>query len=70
MQDGSSLNFVICSSFLVVHLLPREDESLLWRRDAFLLFNTFLDPLNLVSRFDIDLYFLASKSFHLDEHRV
>ena len=34
--------FIVCSSFLVVHLLPREDETLLWWRNTFLLFHSLL----------------------------
>ena len=35
-------HFVVGRDFLVVHLLPREDETLLWRRDSFLLFHALL----------------------------
>lgn len=38
-----------------LHLLAAEDESLLGRRDSFLLFDSFLDPLDLVGLFDIQL---------------
>ena len=49
-------------------LLSREDKSLLWRRDPFLLLNSLLDPLDLVSGLDVDLDLLASQSLHLDQH--
>jgi len=42
MQDRTSLNFVVGRDFLVVHLLPGEDEALLWRRDSFFLFHALL----------------------------
>ena len=61
---------VVCCSFLVVHLLPGEDETLLWGRDTFLLLDTLLDPLNLVSGLDVDLDFLTGECLDLDQHRV
>jgi len=68
MQHRTSLNFVISSDFLVVHLLPREDKTLLLGRDSFFLLNTLLDPLNLIGGLDVDLYFLSSQGLNLDEH--
>jgi len=70
MENRTALNLVVCRGFLVVHLLPGEDETLLWRRDTFLLLDTLLDPLNLVSRLDVDLDFLTGKCLDLDQHRV
>ena len=44
VQDGSARDFVLRRGFVVVHLLPREDQSLLWRRNSFLLLH--LKPVN------------------------
>jgi len=68
MKYRAAGNLVVSSGFLVVHLLPREDESLLWGWDALLLFHTLLDSLDLVSGFDVYLYFLPREGFHLDQH--
>ena len=40
---------------IVLHLLPAKDESLLNWRNAFLLFDFFLDPRDLVCRLDVEL---------------
>merc|ERR1719323_2266019 len=66
VKNGASLNLVVSRRLLVVHLLSREDESLLRRRDPFLLLNSLLDPLDLVSGLDVDLDLLASQRLHLD----
>merc|ERR1719173_301775 len=68
VQNRTSLNFVVGRDFLVVHLLPGEDETLLWRRDSFLLFHALLDPLDFVSGFNVNLNFFSSQSLHLDQH--
>ena len=70
MKNGTSGNFVVRSGLLVVHLLPREDETLLGGRDSLLLLHSLFDSLHTVGGLDVDLYFLSSQSLDLYEHSV
>jgi len=68
MKNGTSLNFVIGRSFLVVHLLSREDESLLWGWDSLFLFNALLDPLDFVGGLNVDLDLFSGQGLDLNQH--
>ena len=62
MKDGPSFYVVVLCLHLVVHLLPREDEALLDRRDTLFLFHALLNSLNGIAGVDVNLNLLARKS--------
>lgn len=51
----------IARSYSALHLLSRENESLLLRRDALLLLHTLLDPVHFVRGLDINLNLLSGQ---------
>ena len=68
MESAFLLDVVVRESASVFQLLAGEDESLLVRRDAFLVLNLGLDVFNGVRRFDIKGDGLASQSLDEDLH--
>lgn len=68
MKDRAAGDFVFGGSLIIVHLFTTKNEPLLCRRNAFLLLNAFLDPLNLVCWLNIDFDLLAGERFYLDQH--
>ena len=68
MESGLLLDVVVRESASVFKLLTSEDESLLIRRDAFLVLNFCLHVFNGIGGFDIESDSLAGQSFHKDLH--
>jgi len=68
MEYWSTLDFIISGCFLIIHLLSGENQSLLLRGDPLLLLHTFLDPLYLIRRLDVDLDLFSSERLHFDKH--
>eukprot|EP01064_Diplonema_japonicum_P025461 TRINITY_DN36891_c0_g1_i1.p1 TRINITY_DN36891_c0_g1~~TRINITY_DN36891_c0_g1_i1.p1 ORF type:complete len:131 (-),score=5.37 TRINITY_DN36891_c0_g1_i1:28-393(-) len=68
VKYGSCGDIVFDCSLLIGHLSTTENQSLLCRRDPFLLLNSFLNPLNLAVRLDVKLNLLPSQRFHFDHH--
>merc|ERR1719391_1028760 len=68
MQGALLLNVVVGEGAPVLQLLPSKDETLLVRRNAFLVLNLSLDILNGVGWLHLQGDGLASESFHKDLH--
>lgn len=70
--DGAGAGILLAvkaSSERNVHLLPTEDQPLLHRWDALLLFDSLLDLADFVVWFDVQLDFLACECAHSIEAR-
>jgi len=68
VESALLLDVVVRQGAPVLQLLPSKDETLLVRRDAFLILNLSLDILNSVRRLHLQGDGLASKSLHKDLH--
>ena len=68
MQRGLFLDVVIRQSATIFELLAGEDETLLVRRDSFLVLNLRLDVVNGVRRLDLERDSLAGQRLHEDLH--
>merc|ERR1719198_385241 len=70
MQRRFLLNVVVSKSATIFQLLARKDQTLLIRRDAFLVLDLLLDILNGIRAFDIKRDGLACQGLHEDLHRA
>jgi len=68
MEGGLLLDVVVGQSTTIFQLLAGENQTLLIRRDTFLILNLGLDILNGVGWFDLQSDGLASQRFHEDLH--
>ena len=68
MEGTLLLDVVVAEGSVVLELLASEDESLLVRRNAFLILNLGLDVVDGVRWLDIESDGLASKGLHEDLH--
>jgi len=68
VQRGLFLDVVIRQSATIFELLAGEDETLLVRRDSFLVLNLRLDVVNGVRRLDLERDSLAGQRLHEDLH--
>jgi len=70
MQDGAGCDVVLACGFLIWHLPTTEDEALLWRRNARLLLDFFLDSGDLITGIAVNFDLLACQGLYFDEHCV
>jgi len=70
VYHAPTFDVVILRGFLVVHLLSTENQPLLHRRDAFLLFHSLFDSNDGIGDFDVEFDLFASQGFHFDHHLV
>merc|ERR1711874_744399 len=68
MEGALLLNVVVREGPSILQLLPGEDQSLLVRRNAFLVLDLGLDVLDRVARFNLQGDGLAGESLHEDLH--
>jgi len=68
VKSGFMINVVICKSAIVLKLLSCEDESLLIRRDAFLVLNLGLNVLDSIRWLNIKSDCFALKCFNENLH--
>ena len=70
MQRRFLLDVVVCHRTIILELLAGKDESLLIRRDAFLLKDLILDTGNSVRTLYFNGYSFPGKSFNEDLHFI
>ena len=70
MQGRLLLNVVVRQSTAILELLAGKDQTLLVRRDAFLVLDLGLDILNGVRGLDLESDGLAGEGFHKDLHYI
>ena len=70
MKNGATLNFIVGCGPLVVHLLATENQTLLWRWNAFFFFNTFLNSFHFIRGFNVDFNLFTSQRLDLNQHYV
>ena len=68
MKSGLLLDVVVSKSTTILKLLSSEDQSLLVRRDSFLVLDLLLDILNGVRAFDLESDGLSSEGLDEDLH--
>merc|ERR1711874_157136 len=68
MKGALLLDVVVGEGPSILQLLPGEDQSLLVRRNAFLVLDLGLDVLDRVARFNLQSDGLAGESLHEDLH--
>lgn len=68
VQNTATFKAKVFGRLFVVHLFTAKDETLLCWWDALLLFNAFLDALDLVCLFDIQLDLFAGECLDFDQH--
>jgi len=69
MQGRFLLDVVISQCAAILKLLTSEDQTLLIRRDTFLVLNLLLDILDRIGRFDIERDRFAREGLDEDLHR-
>ena len=70
MQGGLLLDVVVRKGAAILELLTGEDESLLIRRDAFLILDLGLDVLDGVRRLDVERNSFARQGLHKYLHAM
>jgi len=68
VKGGLLLNVVVAEGPAIFELLPREDESLLIRRDPLLVLDLGLHIFDSIARFDLKSDGLSGQGFHEDLH--
>ena len=68
MNHASTFDVIILRRFLVVHLLPAENQPLLYRRNALLLLHALFDSIVGIGDFEVELHLFAGEGFHFDHH--
>lgn len=68
MENGASLDFVVCRRFLVVHLFAAVDQPLLLWRNPLLLLHPLFNPLHLICGLDVNLYLLSRERLDFYQH--
>ena len=68
VQRGLFLDVVVRQGTVILKLLTRKNQALLIRRDALLVLNFLLDPLNRVRRIDVQRNGFARESLDEDLH--